>query len=200
MSLVCPPGLQMQMPDAILLIGESDCPQALVHVWHPCCLQAYGSHYFLLPLLEYLEAEHTGILAATIAWDPAAAAAAQAAVDKAAEHEQEGQAHEQSAHHAGGCVDFYSAMQRALAALSAMHPPAPAAAPAPKISSATVTHTPSLEQWRANMASLLGALAQARAGTGTGGSMDVEPLSRLESLDLGLARQEFLTHGQQVRG
>ncbi len=72
----------------------------------------------MLPLLELTEAEDCCLLAVTLAWDPAAAAAAREAGLEAGAGQ--GQGAED-----GCCADLPAAVARAAAALRLMRPPAP---------------------------------------------------------------------------
>lgn len=74
----------------------------------------------MLPLLELTEAEDCCLLAVTVAWDPAAAAAAQEAGQEAGAGQGLGQEAVD-----GCCADLPAAVARAAAALRLMRPPAP---------------------------------------------------------------------------
>ncbi|GLC45490.1 hypothetical protein PLESTM_001741500 [Pleodorina starrii] len=143
----------------------------------------FGSHCFVLPLLELTEAEDACLLAVTLAWDPAAAADAAAAERGPIP----------AAGGFSGCASLAEAAARAEAALRLMRPPAPASAYGLRVSRSDPQHCPSRPEWDAHMAALLGGLQE---GGDTGGpAAAAAALASL--LDTGLARQEYLTHGQQ---
>lgn len=126
--------------------------------WRP-----YGSHFFVLPLLELMEAEDCLILAANVAWDGSGAATSLAAPAPG------GRAPEPAAFHgddggsgSGGCARLHEAAARAAAALRAMRAPASEAAYGLSIARSEAQHTPSFEEWRARMEALLGQLQVGR--------------------------------------
>ncbi|GIL50277.1 hypothetical protein Vafri_6487 [Volvox africanus] len=147
---------------------------------------SFGSHCFVLPLLELTEAADCCLLAVTLAWDPDAAKEAGAAAATSASG-----ATGTSDGAFCGCADLATAAARAEAALRLMQPPAPASAYGLRVSRSEPQHSPSKEEWDAHMEALLGGLQE---GQDTG----VPAAAALASLlDTGLARQEYLTHGQQ---
>ncbi|GFR45865.1 hypothetical protein Agub_g7316 [Astrephomene gubernaculifera] len=158
----------------------------------------FGSHCFVLPLLELTEAEDACLLAVTLAWDPAAAAAAAeeaavaAGVTLDASASAAGDAAEAAAA-AGfvGCGSLRQAVARAEAALRSMRPPAHDSAYGLRVTRSELQHAPSKEEWDVNMAALLGSLQDGHDS----GAPAAAALASL--LDPSLARQEYLTHGQQ---
>ncbi|KXZ52491.1 hypothetical protein GPECTOR_9g535 [Gonium pectorale] len=151
----------------------------------------FGSHCFVLPLLELTEAEDCCLLAVTLAWDPAAAAAAAAATAGAGARAGAASAAGKLAAGFGGCASLAEAAARAEAALRRMRPPAPTSAYGLRVTRSEPLHAPSKAEWDSHMATLLGGL-QERHDTGAPAAAALASL-----LDPGLARQEYMTHGQQ---
>ena len=160
--------------------------------------EAFGSHCFLLPLLEFTEAADCCLLAVTVAWD-----------GRLPQHAGSNGAAPAAGAAGAGAAHFGDALAAAAAALGAMQPPAPASAPGFRLRPAAAAaaggaaaadgaallaqhtqHTPSREQWSPYVADLLSQLipdASLRF-----------PLPGMAALDTDLAREEFMSAGQQV--
>ncbi|MEW5311204.1 MAG: hypothetical protein WDW38_002939 [Sanguina aurantia] len=164
---------------------------------------AFGSYCFTLPLVEFMESEDCSLLAVTLAWEKHAHAtpAAHNADLNSASHaggfesgSSASAAHAQMLASVGvGCADVESAVQRAVAALTLLQPPASSSAYAPQISSLSLMHSPTYPEWERKMGVLLQQLETTsqlqHAAAGGGGSSG--------TLDTEMARQEYMSHGQQ---
>jgi hypothetical protein len=136
--------------------------------WEP-----FGSFCFLLPQLEYLEAADCGLLSLSIAWDGRYASDADAlgAVGE-------------------GPADAASAAARAAAVLSSLAPPAPPSSPAPATAAGPPEHSPSEADWGGVARGALDVLRSDDAAR-------YRPPFGLAALDPELAKQEFISGGQQ---
>ncbi len=140
--------------------------------------ESFGASCFALPLVELVEAADGCVLATTLAWDGAAGNAGGAATRGV------------------GSASPDQAAARALEALASLKPPAPLSASAMQLERSDPPpaggHLPDERTWHAAMGQVLAELEQSAAGSSgaqVGGNQD-DP-----SLDL--ARQEYLTNGQQ---
>ena len=154
--------------------------------------EQFGSFCFLLPQVELTESDQVLLLAVNIAWDgryslsegstAAAAVAAAAGSNGVAAAE---------AVAGTGPSTAAAAVAAALAALAELQPPKPATAPAHPTTAVAPEHQPDVEGWGK---AIEGALQQ------LGGDPNLKyPSFGLANMDVEMAKNEFMTAGQQVR-
>ena len=171
-------GVQRMLSEAqprVRVLGGArfDARQAPAPEWRP-----FGSFCFLLPQVEYLEAANCALLSLTLAWDGRYPTSSSG-----------------SGGDDGGCVGegpatAAEAAARALELLGRLAPPAPPSAPTPAPAAGDGDHTPGLEQWRAAVGDALSVLQPDAAAR-------YRPPFGLAALDPEMAKQEFITGGQQ---